>query len=837
MKNNKNYNIQNQKVVITQFTKLFIVFFLMISFIFGNDIIVSGIVKNKVTNRGIFGVNLQIKNTTFGTTTDENGYFRVNIEKLPIELIVSHIAYENKTVIINKKQNLLSLKPSVLTSEEILVTASRAIEGKSPVAFTQLDKKDIEDKHSHQDLPMILNDLPGTYSYSDAGNGVGYSYLKIRGFSQDRISVILNGIPLNDPESHSVYWVDHGDISSSISDIQIQRGVANSLYGSSAFGGSVNLITNYFKMKEGLNVSIGYGNYCDKDNLNLPSRKYSVNIVEKPDNLKNVVVFARYSDLSSDGYRKGSGANQNSLQFAIEKNSERSRTQFEIITGSEETMFSWDGVIPMYGYDLQNRNDRRYNYYADTTYNGGYDDVNKDVFTQSIVSLQRSQKINDKGLLNLTLYNVSGDGYYEQFKGDRSPEEYNLVEIVNDTSIQEINLIRRKWLKNGYYGAVYQYLHNFNFGMITVGGDYRNYSADHYGRVLEAENVNFISKDHIYYSDESKKTSFSVYLHSIIEITDNLLAMIDLKYLGHRYKFKQDIVGDFTNGYEYKLKYDFFDPHFGVRYNFSNNLSIFGNISTAHREPADNDIYDNDDPNVEPAVENMENNFADSKVDEEFLIDTELGVQYNNKNTSLNLNLFRMQFKNELVPFEYRYNDGSTQVLHGNVDKSIHQGIELSFASKFGKCLNLNGNISYSDNYFEKFFGDSLGWNGWGGVADYSGKTMPAYPKIQYNGKITYKLKNVETWIQINHIGKQYIDFLNIESASIDKYNLINIGTKFKIEKLFGFQTVVDFRITNLFDTLYETFGYNYYSDKDTRVDVYWPAAVRNYYLTIKITI
>ncbi|MEA3500386.1 MAG: TonB-dependent receptor [Candidatus Marinimicrobia bacterium] len=835
-KNNFNTNLTKGSLF-TVFTKLIIAFCIMVSFLFADNYFVNGSVKNKITNKQIVGVNVQVDGDSIGTATNKFGYFRLEVEKLPVKLKISHIGYKNKTIVVKKTKNLILLKPSVLTSEEILVTATKAIEGKTPVAFTLLNKSDIDRKHSHQDLPILLSDTPGTFSYSDAGNGVGYSYLKIRGFSQNRISIMLNGIPLNDPEAYSVYWVDHGDIASSVSNIQIQRGVANSLYGSAAFGGSVNLTTNYNKMEEAFTSTFGYGNYCDKDMLDLPSKKYSFHFVEKPENIKNLVVFGRYSNLLSNGYRKGSGVEQESFQFAMEKNSEKSRTQFEIIHGSEETMFSWDGVIPYYGYNLNDRNDRRYNYYADPEYNGGFNDANKDVFTQSIISLQHNHKIKNNGLLNITLYKVSGDGYYEQFKGDRSVTEYNLTDIVQDTSLQEVDLIRRKWLKNGYYGAVYHYSHNLNFGQITIGGDYRNYSADHFGKVLQAENVNFISDTHRYYSDESKKISFSFYIHSIIEITDNLLTMVDLKYLGHRYEFDQEVIGAFTNGYEYKLKYDFFDPHFGIRYNFSNNLSIFGNISTAHREPSDSDIYDHDEPDMEPAVSSMDNEYVTSKVKEEFLIDSEFGVQYNKKDVSASLNLFRMQFSNELVPIEYRYNEGSTEALHGNADKSIHQGLEFSFISKFGEHLKLNGNFSYSDNYFVEYFGDSLGWSGWGGIADYSNKTMPAYPKIQYNGKITYKYKTTEIWFDYSHVGKQYIDFNNTESASINKYNLFNIGTRVEFQNILGFETIIDLRINNLFDTLYETFGYNYYSDKNTRVDVYWPAAVRNYYLTIKINI
>ena len=812
--------------------------FLFITFLtFGNlragDFVITGQLISESTGKPVAYANVLIKENGEGIASSSTGKFSLKSSTLPVTLQISHIAYRTKTIkVTNPDLSIIYLVSTVLTGEEVLVFSSRAVEGKTPVAFSTLDREEIERSYTHQDVPMVLSELPGVYSYSDAGNGVGYSYLKIRGFQQDRIGVMINGIPLNDPEAHAVYWVDHGDILAATGDIQLQRGVGNSLYGASVFGGTVNLATNFHSVRPGFAIAAGYGNYTESG-LDLPSKKLSLSYVGNLWKEKVITLYTRFSNLSSDGYRKGSGTEQNSFHAGIEKSTEKSLTRIEGIFGDENTAFSWEGVIPIYGYDLKDRKDRRYNYYADPDYNGDRGDANKDVFKQSILSVQHSRKIMD-GLFSFTLYDVNGDGYYEQFKGGRDVVEYNLTGIVPDT-LDEVDLIRKKWLKNGYSGLVYQYSYPFSFGSITFGGDARFYKSKHFGKVVELFGDWSLSGDHKYYFDRSKKNSFSFYLHSYLNITEQLGIMADIRYLGHRYDFDQDIIGAFKEGYNFKLKYDFIDPHFGINYKVNDKVNLFGNVSTAHREPTDGDLYDHDDPEDIPKVDNMTAKYAKPLVDEEFLVDYETGLKFNLNYLKGQLNLYRMDFRNELIPVEYRYYDAD-EVLHANAGETIHQGVEFEFQSQPLKWLRLQGNFTYSDNRFRDFHADSIGWSGWGGIADYSDKIIPAFPAIQTKGKIIANFGGSEVWLQLSYIGKQYIDFANTEDAAIDAYTVVNVGSKVNLPAFGLVKSQLNFRINNLFDTLYETFGYNYYDGwPPYQVDSYWPAATRNYYIMLTI--
>ena len=822
--------------------------FLLPLYLGAQQINLTGRILSRATHSPVPYANVLVEETGEGTFASAAGKFRLNVAHLPAILRITRIGFAD-TVITAAERDLgtIYLVPTVLSGDEVLVTATRAIEGQTPVAFTTLNREELNRSYSHQDVPMVLAGQPGVYAYSDAGNGVGYTYLKIRGFSQDRIGVYLNGIPLNDPEAHAVYWVDHGDILAAISDIQLQRGVGNSLYGSGVFGGTVNLATDFRALPAGFAFNAGYGNYTEKG-LDLPSRKLSLSYAGGPWQEQGWTLYSRFSDLASDGYRLGSGTSQQSVHAGLEKSTATALTRLEAIWGHEETAFSWEGVIPagrlpqdvlddldLKAHNLTDRKARRYNKYADPNINGGLDDANKDVFTQSIVSLQHSRKLAG-GLLNLTLYNVKGDGYYEQYKSIdiRIDEvsEYNLQLPPGRYGIS-----RRKWLRNGYSGLVYHFTQPFGFGKVTVGGDARFYASEHYGQVVKVFGMVPLPDDHRYYSDDSRKTSFSFYIHSIIDITDRLSAMADLRYLGHRYRFDQDVMGAFTEGYVFKLKHDFIDPHLGLNYRASDAVSFFANLSTGHREPADGDIYDHDDPDVVPAVKDMEAGYAEPLVKEEFLIDYEAGVQFSLPTVSGKLNLYHMDFRDELVPVYYRYYD-TDDVLQGNAPGTVHQGLEIALSVMPLSWLQVQSNLSYADNRFVEFYGDSLGWSGseWSSTADFSGKVLPAFPKVQAKGSLIVSHFLGETWLRFAHIGKQFIDFANTDSVAIAPYTLVDLGMRFELPAVGSVRSELTVRVNNVFDEFYETFGYTYYDGwPPYRVDAYWPGATRSYFVELQV--
>ncbi|MCH7574762.1 MAG: TonB-dependent receptor [Candidatus Marinimicrobia bacterium] len=793
-----------------------------------------GRVTDGKTGQLLAGANIVIEELGIGATSADDGRFFLSAVALPVELTFTRIGYADTTLTVALPGPLAVLmRPVVLTGELVQIEVLRAVRGDSPVAFSTLDRETIERRYSHQDVPMVLASQPGVYAYSDAGNGVGYTYLKIRGFSQDRIGVYLNGIPLNDPEAHAVYWVDHGDILADAGDIQLQRGVGNSLYGSGVFGGSVNLSTGSAARLPGLRITAGWGNYSDEA-LDLPSQKLSASFSNRVPALKDWQLFGRVSSLSSAGYRKGSGTGQQSAHFGGERASATSLTRLEAHWGHEETAFSWEGVIPAYGYLLTDRQDRRYNYYADRQFNAGRSDANKDVFTQSILSLQHSRKLGSR-LASITIYTVKGDGYYEQVKTGRDTGEYNLLDIVPDGA-GSVDLMRRRWLRNGYSGAVGHLTLPMGRLRLTVGGDIRYYRARHYGKVLEllSEPVT-VPVDHRYYSDTSRKTSFSLFLHSRWDIMPALRAVADFRYLGHRYAYRQSVLGAFMQGYEFNLRHDFFDPHLGLIYEPIKGLSIFGNVSTAKREPANSDIYDHDDPSAVPLVDDMAAQWAQPLVRSEALTDYELGISLDRPAVSAQLNLYRMDFRDELIPAFYRYTDAD-EVFHANAPRTVHQGIEGSLSLAPLPWLQLSGNFSVADNRFVEFTGDSLGWGGYGGTADYADKVVPAFPLWQRHMEMVVRYGDHQGWLELQQIGPQYIDFLNTEAVAIDAYTVANLGISLRLPAMTGLSGKVTLRVNNLADRLYETFGYTYFDgDPPQQIAAYWPGATRSYFLELQL--
>lgn len=806
-------------------------------------IMVTGSVLSEFSETPIADVNIIIAGSERGTVSDQFGKFSLLVDSLPVSLIFKHIAYEEKRVFSAQKQvGIVQLRPVVLRSAEVLVVGTKAVPGRTPVAFTDLERSKIEQAYFHQDVPMVLSDLPGVYAYSDAGNGVGYSYLSIRGFRQNQLGIFLNGVPLNDPEEHAVYWVDHGDLLASSSHVQVQRGVGNSLYGTSVFGGTVNVVTNPNELPQGGSVNIGYGNFFE-NGLDLPSYKLALSYNRRL--YSNWSLFLRLSNLNSAGYRESSGTRQQAGHFCLEYNKPHQVTRIESLIGNERTYFAWEGIAPAYGFDLNDRQQRRYNFYADSAYNGGLTKANKDVFLQKILSIQHSRLIG-KLLINTTLYAVQGSGYYEQFKGKRKVTEYNLIDIVPDL-VNRVDLIRQKWLKNGYGGFVYQINIPLPMVKLSLGGDLRYYTSLHFGHVKQVRcyylpdgecfEVRLTPEASLrYYQTTRDKISISTYVHTYTEITPDLGVMFDLRYLGHRYAYHQRKIGVYQNGYDFKLKFDFFDPHCGINYRLTDKATIYANLSTGHREPTDDDIYKQDDPTDVPKLTALDKKYAHSLVEPEFLIDYEMGFKWTKPQKQLQLNLYRMDFKNELIPVEYRYYDAD-QVYHANIPRTIHQGVEVSFQQHW-RTVRWSTNLTYADNHFVEFRGDSIGWSGWGGIANYSGKQIPNYPALQFKNLLTWTFKNLTVWGQTIHCGRQYIDFANTFKAAIKPWSVTNVGMEYRFPKYKRVQAKLAFRINNLFNRLYETFGYNYYEEYDgtiSRVDLYWPAATRNYYLQLTI--
>ena len=434
--------------------------FLFLSLLNSQVVSVSGRIVDAETGIGVPGAS--IISGDVGTSSNEEGYFSLDL-LTGSDITVSRIGYEPVTVIASVEMTI-ELMAATVPGEEIFVLANRAIPGVTPAAFSTLSADEIAAHYSFQDVPMILATEPGVFAYSESGNGTGYSYVSIRGFEQSRIAVMLDNVPLNDNESHQVYWVDHGDILSDAKDVQIQRGIGNSLYGSAAFGGSINIISGIRKDDEDFTLTAGSGSYG--------TQKLSASYGSGNRFGDKLSITARLSQIESDGYRDYHHSLQQAFSFAAEYCGGKATHQFRGLLGYENTDLVWDGV---YGDDIDDRELRR------KAYKGFTDD-----FFQQVYSLNSRFKLSESTSFHNTVYLVKGSGYYEAEKFGKSFYDYNL-DTISDTAYGDstTDLLRRKWIVNRYFGVVPQWTLKRDRLRLDLGGEIRFYEGDHFGDVSQ----------------------------------------------------------------------------------------------------------------------------------------------------------------------------------------------------------------------------------------------------------------------------------------------------------------------------------------------------------------
>lgn len=700
------------------------------------------------------------------------------------------------------------------------VSATKAKDRETPVTFTNVTQEQVLQNNFGQEIPMLLEDVPGVFAYSDAGGLVGNAHLKIRGFDQKRIGVMINGIPLNDPEDHNVYWVNMPDFAESTSDIQFQRGVGSSLYGISTFGGSLNIQTNSFAKENKTEIFSAFGSYNTyKVGIKTAQKfgKYSTNI--------------RFSKIASDGYRDNSASDLWSVFTNLSRIGERSITEFNFYTGHELTHAAWEASG-----DWQLEENHQHNPY---TYKNYVDD-----FSQPHFELHHSYFLNKISDVKNSIFYIRGNGFYEQYKEGRNLWEHGLV---SEEGYEEADIIRQKWITKNHYGWVSQYNLRHKMGTLTAGAYLSGFNSDHWGEITQVIGADTLGIDYNsgqnYYNYIGDKQYLTAYLNEIFKPIDNLSIMANLYFQHINYSFEQlesgNFSGEFLNAYE--VEYNFFNPRFGANYNVNENFNIYGNISVSQREPTDSELYDTwdgpDDLDVAPLFAvadtvfaddgNVEKvNWSDPYVKEEKLLDYEMGIGYTGGIWDLKANIYWMNFTDEIVAYGGVDDEGSP--IRGNADKTVHRGVELSAKVQLPVYLELSGNFSYSDNYFEEFIMYS-----WGETSNLSGNTIAGFPSIINNGKLTYKKGNFNLFTQMQYVGKQYLDNTENEDRIINPFKVLNIGAVINITKLFGKTDLqLNLRVNNILDEEYETAGY-YDSWADEKY--YFPAAGRNFVVGLRL--
>ena len=765
----------------------FFIFFLITFFFtsvgFSNENLITGRILSQSTGKPIDYANIFLE-TGEGTYSNESGDFVLKYTILPGKLTISHIAFRDTTFLVNKSTvGNIYLVPEILTGKDVFVTATRAVKGKTPVAFSELTAEEIQCRYTVEDLPMILAMEPGVYSYSESGNGTGYSYVQIRGFDQSRIAVMMNNVPLNDNESHQVYWVDHGDVLSDAEDVQIQRGIGNSLYGTSAFGGSINVITSIGSDKPELSLNVGTGSY-NTSKIHLKAASGALFN-------KRVKLSARLSQIKSEGYRDFHDINQKAGSVGIEYDGDKFTHQFRALIGYERSHLMWDGVSAD---DINDREKRR----------AGYQSYIDD-FLQQVYSLNSSWRISDRLHFSNVAYLVKGRGYYEVFKEGCDVYSYNLD--VNDQYSDSLememktDLLRRKWIVNNYFGMIPTLTYIRNKYRLDIGGEIRSYTGDHYGEIADFSDpdlTSLISEDwYRYYNYIGEKLITTGFAHFAFEPIEKLKLIADLQYQYIHWNMDQKKIGHAV-GYQLDAVWKFVNPRFGAIYSFTDELSIFANYGKAQREPADDQIIEADDVWSAPL-----------KASAELINDYELGGNYRSRQVEFDLNLYRINYKNEQLKNIDVEQEGEYIYYHS--DATLHQGIELELNYQPSSFWAVNLNSSVSQHIFQS--------------GDWKDKIIPNVPSILFNGSLRLNpLDQLTFFINMRFVGKQYLDNQNL--GTNNAFWLMDGGIRYVLKNI-----EVNCKVNNILDKLYSTYGYGY--EWGGYNAYYWPGATRNGFISI----
>ncbi len=781
-----------------------------------------GVVTDARTQEPLAGASVVLHPLNTGTTTDQTGHFQFdNLPTGQYTLEVSFLGYLTWQGKVWLKPGVpahvpIALTPTALPGQEVVVEATRAKEGKTPVVFTNLSSRYIQENHTVEDIPMMLTEIPNVFAYSDAGNGTGYSYVKIRGFDQKRVGVMVNGIPLNDPEDHQVYWVDLPDVAESLENIQIQRGVGSSLYGISTFGGSLNLLTQAPSLERRLEVFSNYGSYN--------SRKFGFEF--NSGLLRNRwTVYARFSRLLSDGYRERSGTAQWAYFATLSRMGNRSLTQINLYGGKEITHAAWDASP-----ESVLRVNPRHN---PITYNNAIDN-----FSQPHFELHHTIRFRRGLRWKNSLFYIRGKGYYESLKKERDLWEYGLA--PRPDSLRS-DLIRQKWVTKNQYGWISEASLQHARGELTVGTYLSLFNSNHWGEVDRLLNPSFPviglvrpgEANFRYYQYSGDKYYVTAFFNELYRPHRRVNVMVNVHFQHMQYRFQHGKAGNFSGPFRhaFTVNYNFLNPRLGIHWKAHRLFTLFGNVSLAQREPADDELYDlwngPDDLGVHPLFARADTvrrngqiekiRWRDPLVKPERLLDLELGGSARLGRSEWKANLFLMNFHNEIVPFGQFDEEGNP--IRGNAGRTVHRGIEISSRIPLSARLEFRGNLSVNDNYFSDF--QMTDYNGH--RVDLSGNAIAGFPEMLANARLTYRQRELVLSLHLQHVGKQYLDNTQNEDRIIPAFNLLNATALWTLKPGLGARSVqVSLRLNNLLDERYFTAGYY---DSWTNENFYWPGA------------
>lgn len=688
-----------------------------------------------------------------------------------------------------------------LMLENIEITSLRASD-KSPFTKTNLSEKQIADVNFGQDLPFILNQTPSVIVNSDAGNGVGYTGIHIRGTDASRINVTLNGIPYNDAESQGTFFVDMPDIASSLNSIQVQRGVGTSSNGAGAFGATINLSTNEVNKEKYLELNNSYGSFNTWKNTVRAGTGLLGN---------HFLLDARVSNISSDGYIDRAFSKLHSYFLSGAYITEKSSLRFNIISGKEKTYQAWYGVP-----ENLLKTDRTYNPAGMDRPGSPYPNET-DNYIQTHYQVFYNHKTSSGLKYSIAAFLTRGKGYYEEYRADQSFSDYFLPDVIqNNDTITSTNLVKRLWLDNYFYGSIFSLQYHKNRTDITFGGGITEYNGKHYNIVTWAQQG--FPADYTYYNAPANKQDLNLYAKIMQSLGGGFTGFLDLQ--GHFIRYK-------INGFEdhpdirISKQYSFFNPKAGLSFN-KNNYHVYASFSVAAKEPNRDDF--------EAGINQIPS--------PEILYDLEVGMERRNELIHYGATFYYMYYHNQLVNTG-KINDVGAYT-RTNTPESYRAGIELQAAAVLFPWLNVSGNIAFSENKIKTFteFIDDYD-NGAQKENVYHNTDISFSPNAVGAASINViPVKNGLVQFESKYVGRQYLDNTSHIDRSIDPYFVENVKLQYSLLTSYFKQVDFIFKVNNVFNKMYESSGYtyNYISDGKLVVEnYYFPMAGTNFMAAINI--
>jgi iron complex outermembrane receptor protein len=727
-------------------------------------------------------------------------------------------------------------RDTVFHEAPVTVAATQATMRLSPVTFSNLSHTQIQQQYSVQDVPALLSGLPSVTFYSENGNASGgYSYINIRGFEQQRLSVMVNGVPQNDPEDFSVYWIDFPDLLGSTNSMQVQRGAGSAFYGPPAIGGSVNLIAVPFQPKPSilLESSLGFQEYGSTNTVVLATRKYSATFNSGlVDN--QYMFYGRLGKLSTDGYRDKSWDDINSYFFGAERLDANMTTRIHFYGGPFSDGLVYNGIPKFYNNDLNLRR-TNYNYFKlndaqDTvTYATNRRAQEVEAFSQPHFELLNEWHLNSKLTFSNTFFYIQGDGYYDYDGSGLSAGGIHWDSANGYAGAADpVNPLVRAFVGNKQFGWLPRLEIDHTTGVLTVGAELRFHRSLHWGKIQYAENfpANYDPDYHIYEYNGGKDI-LSVYGHELYKLNGDITLMTDLQFVYDRYTLSDE---KFYHN-DFAVPYYFVNPRVGINYNVDEYFNTYVNLAYTSREPRLKDLYEAESSiwtgygytpkfAADTVGGVVKYDFSNPIAKPEHLFDLELGAAYRDEHSLLAANVFWMEFQDELVK------NGTLDIfgepVMGNADRSRHIGIEIEAQTFLSNGFSVSGNAALSHNRLISYaIADSI-VNGITYRHSLNGNPIAGSPDFMANLRLTQASADWSASLDAKYVGAFYTDNTKSDLAKNDEYIVLNASALYRFALGSGVHLIVRGEVHNLLNRLYTMTGEG---------QEFYPAAERNYVL------